>query len=358
MFTSGSFRPLIGALPAVRLRLEDEDRAEAAAVDHERPRARSRPQQVDAAPRQAGDGRRRGEREASAAADRLQAAHGAGRGGGRAAAGDVDDLGVRVRSRGDVGVGDRPVLDIGGGELEDRAVVPVLVDRGPERDAVIGVEGQLGRTEQAAVVLGRDPHGVGRAARGVRRHGVRDVEHLHQRGELRRERAQRAAGAAARRRRERDRCTEERLRPGVVDREARAVVGDLGVTGVGLHVEAQPAVARQPDPAVGGRAERERRALGQRPGREQVVGEVDAGADALDGRRRERAEHRLDERPPRRLGRGVRGAERRAGDTGAERDHAEDGEDGRETAAGGGGEQVHGEGEGRGRDTTGSTLAL
>ena len=37
----------------------------------------------------------------------------------------------------------------------------------PERHGVVGVEGELDRAEQAAVVLGRDAHGVGRLAGDV-----------------------------------------------------------------------------------------------------------------------------------------------------------------------------------------------
>ena len=49
------------------------------------------------------------------------------------------------------------------------------VDRGAQRHAVVGVEGQLGAAEQAAAFLGRDAHGVGGLAGDVGGRGAGDV---------------------------------------------------------------------------------------------------------------------------------------------------------------------------------------
>ena len=51
-------------------------------------------------------------------------------------------------------------------ELEDGLVLALRVDGGAQRDAVERVPGELGRAEQAAVVLGRDADRVGRPAGG------------------------------------------------------------------------------------------------------------------------------------------------------------------------------------------------
>ena len=58
---------------------------------------------------------------------------------------------------------DRAVGDVGRLELEHRVLRALGVDRGAQRHAAGGVPGELGRAEQPAVVLGRDPHGVARA---------------------------------------------------------------------------------------------------------------------------------------------------------------------------------------------------
>ena len=52
-------------------------------------------------------------------------------------------------------------------KLEHRAVVALAQDGDPKRHGVVGVERELDRAEQAAVVLGRDPHGVRRLAGDV-----------------------------------------------------------------------------------------------------------------------------------------------------------------------------------------------
>src|SRR5207244_12651948 len=62
--------------------------------------------------------------------------------------------------------GDRAERDVRRLQLEDGGAIAAGVDRGPERGAVDGIPGELGASEEAAVVLRRDAHGVGGPAGG------------------------------------------------------------------------------------------------------------------------------------------------------------------------------------------------
>ena len=88
---------------------------------------------------------------------------------------ELGDLRALGRRRVDLRRRDRAVVDLGRLELEHRVLRALGVDGGAQRHAAGGVPGQLGRAEQPAVVLGRDPDGVARpvGGRGGRRAGQR-----------------------------------------------------------------------------------------------------------------------------------------------------------------------------------------
>ena len=169
-------------------------------------------------------------------------------------------------------------------------VVALGVDRGAQRHAAGGVPGELGRAEQPAVVLGRDPHGVARRPAVVRRRARRRASTAWPSLARPSWTPASVAGSAWRRRA----CSscgsapgEGRLRGRVVEQEALAVGDDLGVA---VARTAARAAAGRRWPATGARSAPvsagEAVSRGQRAGGEQVVGELDAGGDALDGRAR------------------------------------------------------------------------
>ena len=64
---------------------------------------------------------------------------------------------------------DAPEADVGRRERDDGGRVALAQDGDPKRHGMVGVEGQLDRAEQAAVVPRRDAHRVGRLAGDARR---------------------------------------------------------------------------------------------------------------------------------------------------------------------------------------------
>ena len=174
---------------------------------------------------------------------------------------------------------------------------PLRVDRCPQRRAVHRVPGELGAAEKACVALGLDADRVGGLARDIGGLGSTQEsvvcepgDALLDLGQRRRLLARRAAsiravvscGKGA---------LEDGVRAGVIDPRAVTVRDHLAVAGGALGIRV--GLKLEPEVPVGGCPEAPRRSAQDRiralhvGAVDQVVGELDAGADSLDGRRRE-----------------------------------------------------------------------
>ena len=158
-------------------------------------------------------------------------------------------------AHGERGGVDLPVGDVGRRELEDGLGRAGGVDRGAQRRAALGVPGELGGADEAAVVLRGDPHRVGRAAGDRGGLGAREVGLAHHAAEEAcdggdgRDAVVVLGAGAGRVLRERDAVAAVRRR--VVERDGAPVAGDLRVARVGLQLEAEAPVRRGPQAALG-----------------------------------------------------------------------------------------------------------
>ena len=172
--------------------------------------------------------------------------------GARRSGAEVDDLRTGRRRDVDGRRRDGAVRDMGRLEGERRRRAALREDRDPKRDPARRVEGELGRAEQAAVVLRRHSHRVRGLVPDVVRLSIRDGRLLRELGEKRRdlrERRGRARVRSCRRRVLREREAVHRVRRSVIRGDLVGVPDDLRVACARLKLEPAAAVVRRPEPA-------------------------------------------------------------------------------------------------------------